>query len=110
MPNQTVFDAARQLSQRTASVEDKVAKVDPEPDRPVNNNAPSKDTSAVTSQNVGRTERRPTKGEGKRAFGAPTARPPAVRSENDRETIRAEQAAQVSRMNERSRQSTDSNN
>ena len=70
----------------------------PEPDLPVNHNQPV-DSNAVTVQNVGRTERRPTKGA-----------PPSLRSEEDRASIRKQQADQVKRMNQQAHQSTDSTN
>lgn len=105
----TAFEAGKLLHARRQDIVTAENRAEPHvPERPVNNN-PTGDSNAVTVQSVGRTERRPTKGEGRRAFGAPTS-PPPLRSEADEETIRAQQAAEVSRMNERARQSTDSTN
>ena len=102
-----VFDVAALVKQRPASVADKLDKIEPETAPKPAGGAPSR--KGVTTEQAKRTERRPTKGEGSRAFGAPTD-PPPLNDAQSREQIRRATADEVRRLNQRTNQSTDSQN
>lgn len=99
MADQTVFDAARQMRQRTASVEDKTEREIGEPGEPSKGPVPA--PGATTFAQARRSER--VGEEGERQFGAPVARP-EISAEAREEAIRAAQEERIRALNLRAQE------
>jgi hypothetical protein len=107
-----IFDSARRLRQRSASVQDQLDLMEDVQDATGDVPSPPASTRGVTAEQALRT--RHTGEEGEPAFGAPVARP-EVSKESREEAIRKAQDERIAALNvraqeQRQAQSTDSNN